>query len=128
MNPSPIEAARARHPLAEVAALTGVDHFRTTGSVTVRCPLPAHGHPDRTPSLRLHLDDGIFSGRYRRPGQSLWLRPPGAKVLVSRSDTLRGCLAGSLLSQPVLRRPLQIALQVRYHRSRPPARSGRTTF
>ena len=61
MTPSPIEAARARHSLAEVAARTGVDHFRTTGSVTVRCPLPSHGHPDRTPSLRLHLDDGIFS-------------------------------------------------------------------
>ena len=61
MNPSPIEAARARHPLAEVAARTGVDPFRTTGSVTVRCPLPSHGHPDRTPSMRLHLDDDIFS-------------------------------------------------------------------
>jgi DNA primase len=28
--------------------------------VTVRCPLPSHGHFDRSPSLRLHLDDGIF--------------------------------------------------------------------
>ncbi|MHB1739148.1 MAG: CHC2 zinc finger domain-containing protein [Actinomycetes bacterium] len=43
-----------------MAARTGVDPFRTTGSVTVRCPFPSHGHPDRTPSLRLHLDDGIF--------------------------------------------------------------------
>ena len=59
-RPSPIQAARARHPLAEVAARTGADPQRTAGSVTVRCPLPAHGHPDRTPSLRLHLDDGIF--------------------------------------------------------------------
>ncbi len=61
MTPSPIEAARARHSLAEVAARTGVGPFRTTGSVTVRCPLPSHGHFDATPSLRLHLDDGIFS-------------------------------------------------------------------
>jgi DNA primase len=60
-RPSPITAARARHRLAEVAARTGVDPYRTAGSVTVRCPLPSHGHPDRTPSLRLHLDDGIFS-------------------------------------------------------------------
>jgi len=61
MRLSPIEAARARHLLAEVAARTGIDCYRTSGSVTVRCPLPSHGHPDRTPSLRLHLDDGIFS-------------------------------------------------------------------
>ncbi|MDA8269739.1 MAG: CHC2 zinc finger domain-containing protein [Actinomycetota bacterium] len=61
MNPSPIEAARARHPLVEVSARTGIECYRTSGSVTVRCPLPSHGHPDRTPSLRLHLDDGIFS-------------------------------------------------------------------
>jgi len=60
-RPSPITAARARHGLAEVAARTGVDHYRTSGSVSVRCPLPSHGHLDRTPSLRLHLDDGIFS-------------------------------------------------------------------
>jgi len=60
-RPSPITAARARHSLAEVAARTGIDPTRTAGSVTVRCPLPSHGHPDRTPSLRLHLDDGIFS-------------------------------------------------------------------
>jgi DNA primase len=60
-RPSPITAARGRHPLAEVAARTGIDPIRTAGSVTVRCPLPSHGHPDRTPSLRLHLDQGIFS-------------------------------------------------------------------
>jgi len=60
-RPSPITAARARHRLAAVAARTGIDPHRTAGSVTVRCPLPSHGHPDRTPSLRLHLDDGIFS-------------------------------------------------------------------
>jgi DNA primase len=61
MRPSPIATARARHSLADVAVRTGVELLRSTGSVTVRCPLPSHGHPDRTPSLRLHLDDGIFS-------------------------------------------------------------------
>jgi len=60
-RPSPITAARARHTLAEVAARTGVDAYQTGGSVSVRCPFPSHGHPDRTPSLRLHLDAGIFS-------------------------------------------------------------------
>ena len=60
MRPSPIEAARARHSLAEVARRTGVDPYRTFGSVTVRCPFGAHGHFDRSPSLRLHLEDGIW--------------------------------------------------------------------
>ncbi|MHB1740500.1 MAG: CHC2 zinc finger domain-containing protein [Actinomycetes bacterium] len=58
--PSPIAAARARHSLAEVAARTGVDPYRASGSISVRCPLPSHRHPDRTPSLRLHLGDGLF--------------------------------------------------------------------
>ncbi len=57
---SPIEAARQRHSLAEVAARTGVWLRATTGTVTVRCPMPSHGHPDRTPSLRLYLDDGMW--------------------------------------------------------------------
>ena len=26
----------------------------------MRCPLPSHGHPDHSPSLRLFLDEGIF--------------------------------------------------------------------
>jgi DNA primase len=38
----------------------GLHLYRSVGSVTVRCPLPSHGHFDRSPSLRLHLDDGIF--------------------------------------------------------------------
>ncbi len=37
-----------------------MDPSRATGSVTVRCPFPSHGHVDRSPSLRLHLDDDIF--------------------------------------------------------------------
>ena len=59
MRPSPIEAARARHSLDDVARRAGVNLYRTSGSVMVRCPLPSHGHFDRSPSLRLHLDDGI---------------------------------------------------------------------
>jgi len=61
MRLSPIDAARSRHPLADVAARTGIECYQASGSLTVRCPLPTHGHLDRTPSLRLHLDDGIFS-------------------------------------------------------------------
>ncbi|MHB1535957.1 MAG: CHC2 zinc finger domain-containing protein [Acidimicrobiales bacterium] len=59
-GPSPIEAALRRHRLAEVARRTGVLLNADTGSVTVRCPLPSHGHPDRTPSLRLYLDDDRY--------------------------------------------------------------------
>jgi DNA primase len=60
-RPSPIEAAKARHPLAEVARRTGINvPGGQGGSVSVRCPMPSHGHPDRTPSMRLHLDDGVW--------------------------------------------------------------------
>ena len=60
MRPTPIEAARARHSLDDVARRAGVNLYRTSGSVMVRCPLPSHGHFDRSPSLRLYLDDGIW--------------------------------------------------------------------
>ncbi len=60
MRPSLIEDARARHGLADVARRTGIDLYRSSGSVMVHCPLPSHGHFDRSPSLRLHLDDGIW--------------------------------------------------------------------
>ncbi len=59
-GPSPIEAALRRHRLAEVARRTGITLPTDTGSVTVRCPLPSHGHPDRTPSLRLYLDNDRY--------------------------------------------------------------------
>lgn len=57
---SPIEAALRRHRLADVARRTGITLAADTGTVTVRCPLPSHGHPDRTPSLRLYLDDDRY--------------------------------------------------------------------
>jgi DNA primase len=57
---APIEGARHRHTLAEVAARTGIWLPATTGTVTVRCPMPEHGHPDQTPSLRLYLEDGTW--------------------------------------------------------------------
>jgi len=60
VRPSLIEDARARHGLADVARRTGIDLYRSSGSVMVHCPLPSHGHFDRSPSLRLHLDDGIW--------------------------------------------------------------------
>ncbi|MGP8180265.1 MAG: CHC2 zinc finger domain-containing protein [Acidimicrobiales bacterium] len=60
MRPSPIEAARARHSLDDVARRAGINLYRISGSVMVRCPLPSHGHFDRSPSLQLHLDDGIW--------------------------------------------------------------------
>jgi len=59
-GPSPIEAALRRHRLADAARRTGIPLNTDTGSVTVRCPLPSHGHPDRTPSLRLYLDNDRY--------------------------------------------------------------------
>ena len=59
-GPSPIQNARARHRLADVAQRTGIHLATLSGSLTVRCPLPAHGHPDRSPSMRLYLDDDRF--------------------------------------------------------------------
>jgi DNA primase len=58
---TPLERARDRHRLAAVAARTGIlVPSSTGGTVTVRCPFPSHGHPDRTPSLRLYLHDDRF--------------------------------------------------------------------
>ena len=58
---SPIEAAKSRHSLADVARRTGVHVPANHGNWTVRCPMPAHGHPDRTPSMRLYLDQGLWA-------------------------------------------------------------------
>jgi DNA primase len=60
VRPFPIEAARARHTLIDVARRAGVDLYRTSGSTMVRCPFPSHGHFDRSPSLRLYIDDGFW--------------------------------------------------------------------
>jgi DNA primase len=59
MRPTIIDAARQRHSLAEVVARTGIDCHHSSPA-TVRCPFPTHGHFDRTPSLYLHLDTGLF--------------------------------------------------------------------
>ena len=59
-GPSPIESALRRHRLAEVARRTSIALPTDTGTVTVRCPLPTHGHPDRTPSMRLYLDNDRY--------------------------------------------------------------------
>jgi hypothetical protein len=42
-----IEAARADHSLDDVARRAGINLYRTSGSLMVRCPLPSHGHFDR---------------------------------------------------------------------------------
>jgi DNA primase len=59
-RPSPVEAARARHRLADVAGRTGIALGTVSGTVTVGCPMASHGHPDRTPSMRLYLDDDRY--------------------------------------------------------------------
>jgi len=58
--PTPITAAKQRHRLADIAARTGIPLTAAAGTVTVACPMPAHGHPDRTPSMRLYLDDDRY--------------------------------------------------------------------
>ena len=58
---SPIEAAKSRHRLADVARRTGIHVPAEHGNWTVRCPMPAHGHPERTPSMRLYLDQGLWA-------------------------------------------------------------------
>ena len=39
---------------------TGIPLGTTVGTVTVTCPMPSHGHHDRTPSMRLYLDDDRY--------------------------------------------------------------------
>jgi DNA primase len=60
MNRSPIAATVERHRLFDVAQRTGIALNTTTGTVTVRCPMPSHGHADRTPSMRLYLGDDRY--------------------------------------------------------------------
>jgi DNA primase len=60
MNRSPIAATVERHRLVDVAQRTGIALSTTTGTVTVRCPMPSHGHADRTPSMRLYLGDDRY--------------------------------------------------------------------
>jgi len=59
-RPSPIRAACDRHSLADVAARTGIHLPTSSDQINVACPFPSHHHPDRTPSLRLHLDTGRY--------------------------------------------------------------------
>ena len=59
-RPSPIRAACDRHRLGDVAARTGIQLPTSSDQVNVACPFPSHHHPDRTPSLRLHLDTGRY--------------------------------------------------------------------
>ncbi|MGH3262901.1 MAG: CHC2 zinc finger domain-containing protein, partial [Trebonia sp.] len=51
---------RERHSIAEVAQRTGIPMSSAAGTITVRCPLPSHSHPDRTPSMRLYLDNDRY--------------------------------------------------------------------
>lgn len=55
-----IERSRSRHSLADVARRTGIIVETSNRAPLVRCPLPSHGHPDRTPSMRLYLEEGNY--------------------------------------------------------------------
>ena len=104
MNPAassesatPIADARRRHRLADIAVRTGIPLMATTGSVTVRCPMPNHGHPDRTPSMRLFLDDDHFYcfGCHARGDVIQWVRSTNS---LSVRDAIRLLDSG----QPIL--------------------------
>ena len=60
MRPAAIEAARQQHRLVDVAERTGVELPKRTGSTSVHCPFPKHGHYDQRPSMHLNLDRGTF--------------------------------------------------------------------
>ena len=57
---TPLELALERHRLADVAERTGIFVARSKGTLSVRCPMGSHGHPDRTPSMRVYLDDDRY--------------------------------------------------------------------
>ena len=57
---TPLELALKRHRLADVAGRTGIFVARPEGTLSVRCPMGSHRHPDRAPSMRLYLDDDRY--------------------------------------------------------------------
>ncbi len=64
-RPSPIDAAKSRthHRLVEVAIRSHIIIPGGPGRLrTVRCPMPSHGHWDRTPSMRLDLEANRWWG------------------------------------------------------------------
>jgi DNA primase len=57
---SPLGATLERHRLADVAERTGIFVAKSQGTLSVRCPMASHGHPDCTPSMRLFLDNDRY--------------------------------------------------------------------
>lgn len=71
-----------------MAPRTGLNLYRISGSVTARCPLPAHGHFDRSRSLPTAVP------RRRHVALSR-LRPDGRCRRVGASERRRGVARGS---------------------------------
>jgi DNA primase len=108
VRPVAIEEARSRFALADVAERTGIYVPRFGGSVMVHCPFPAHGHYDTSPSLRLHLDDGIWHcfGCGSRGDVIEWVRQtegvgwPEAIRVLDQGDQLTNAWAGARDERP----------------------------
>ena len=112
-HPSPLGAALERHRLADVAERTGIFVARSKGTLTVRCPMASHGHPDRTPSMRLFLDDRYYCfGCGARGDVVQWARDSeglsvaGAIAALDSRRPLRNAWEGQMLEPAVHRAPL----------------------
>ena len=116
---TPVAAVKARHRLAEIATRTAIPLPASTGTVTVRCPFPRHGHPDRTPSLRLYLDDDRYYcfGCNARGDIIQWARDAAdlsvadALRLLDSHQPIPNAWAGAALQSPPTRMQISPAAQ-----------------
>ena len=110
---SPLEAALERHRLADVAERTGIFVARSKGTLSVRCPMVSHAHPDRTPSMRLFLDDDRYYcfGCGARGDVVQWARDAeglsvaGAIAALDSLRPLRNAWEGQMPEPPTRREP-----------------------
>jgi DNA primase len=111
---TPLELAPKRHRLADVAERTGVFVARPEGTLSVRCPMVSHGHPDRTPSMRLFLDNDRYYClacgargdvvQWARDAEGLSLA--GAIAALDSRRPLRNAWEGQMPERAVHRAPL----------------------
>ena len=110
---TPLEAALERHRLADVAERTGIFVPRSQGTLTVCCPMESHTHPDRTPSMRLFLDQDRYYcfGCGARGDVVQWARDAeglsvaGAIAALDSRRPLRNAWEGQTPELPTRREP-----------------------
>lgn len=107
-----IAEVKSRHALADVASRTGIPlPPGVTRSISVPCPVPAHGHPDHSPSLRLYLADDYYCclGCGSKGDVVQWVRDTeqvSVTVAIAKLDAggaLANAWAGQTPVQPVPR-------------------------